>query len=279
MRKISLILICGALASFVAKVVFAENEEFSDCEDCPKLLKVPAGSFELRNAPWGPGHPHDEGFFYLVTFSDSFDIGKYEVTVREWGLCVLDGKCADVPSSRENKESYPVTDVTWSQASSYTKWLTEKTGFKYRLPSNAEWEYAARAGLGMNRYFDIPMDELCQYANTFDQSVLSEFPVQDELTPCDDGFTELAPIGSFTPNLFGLHDTIGNVSEWTEDCASPDWRGAPPDGKSWLDGDCSLRGYRGGSYLSNEPYYLVESHRFRYPGLGAQDLGFRVLRE
>ena len=110
--KIFLYLIfLGAHFFFSSQVESADNAVLSDCEVCPQLVRVPSGSFELRNAPWGPGHPHDEGFFYRVIFSNSFNIGKYEVTVREWDSCVLDGKCPDVNSMRQKKGSHPVTEL------------------------------------------------------------------------------------------------------------------------------------------------------------------------
>lgn len=273
---------CGlfSLASLVCCATAAgEPVEFSDCDTCPTMVFIPKGSFELRVPPWGPGHPHDEGYFYPVTFTKPYAVGKYEVTVGDWGLCVIDNICPQVETKGLMREEFPVFNVTWSEANRFAKWLSKKTGFRYRLPSNAEWEYAARAGLGMNRYFDMAPKALCEFSNTYDQVADQEYQSETEFVPCSDGYREYAPVGQFAPNAFGLHDVIGNLSEWTEDCASPDWRGAPLDGKAWIVGDCSLRGFRGGSWLNNEPYYLVESSRFRYSGSRADDLGFRLLRE
>lgn len=256
-----------------------EPVAFSDCDACPMMVLIPQGSFELRVPPWGPGRPNDEGYFYPVTFAKGYAIGKYEITVLDWRLCVADSACPPLEMGGSDRDQIPVFNVTWSEANRFAKWLSKKTGFIYRLPSNAEWEYAARAGLGMNRHFDIPAKALCNFSNTYDQTAHQEYQSGSEFVPCSDGYHEFAPVGQFAPNAFGLHDVIGNMSEWTEDCVSPDWRGAPLDGTAWLKGDCSLRGFRGGSWLNNEPYYLVESSRFRYSGSRADDLGFRLVRD
>ena len=255
------------------------GEIVRDCASCPEMVVVPTGSFDIRNAPWGPGHPHNEGYFFSVTFTQAFAIGKFEVTFDEWDACVADGKCEPLDDAEWGRGSRPAINTSWSQAVAYTRWLSAKTGQRYRLPTNAEWEYAARAGLGMNRFFGIAPTEICKYANVYDQASHREFEFDWEHVPCDDGQVVTAPVGSFQPNAFGIYDMIGNVFEWIQDCASPNWRGAPMDGDAWLKGDCSLRGYRGASWLTNEPYYLREADRFQFSGSRANDLGFRVTRE
>jgi formylglycine-generating enzyme required for sulfatase activity len=252
---------------------------FRDCDVCPEMVVVPSGSFELRTAPWGPGHPHNEGFFYPVTFKRPFAVGKFEITFDEWERCVSEGKCEPLDDAKWGRGKRPIINVSWIQAVAYTRWLSEKTGRRYHLPTNPEWEYAARAGLSMNRFFGIASREICRYANLYDLASHREFEFEWEHVPCDDGQVVTATVGSFEPNAFGLYDTIGNVLEWTEDCASPNWRGAPTDGGAWLAGDCSLRGYRGASWLTNEPYYLREGDRFQFSGAHANDLGFRVVRD
>ncbi len=255
------------------------GQTFRDCDDCPDMVVVPTGSFEIRNAPWGPGHPHNEGYFFSVTFTRPFAVGKFEVTFNEWEGCVAKGKCEPLDDADWGRGRRPAINVSWSQAIAYTKWLSATTGQQYHLPTNAEWEYAARAGLSMNRFFGIPLGEICKYANVYDQASHREFEFNWEHVPCDDGQVVTALVGSFQPNAFGLYDMIGNVFEWTEDCASPNWRGAPLDGGAWLKGDCSLRGYRGASWLTNDPYYLREGDRFQFRGARASDLGFRVARD
>ena len=214
-----------------------------------------------------------------MTFARDFAIGKYEITFDEWDLCVADGKCEAVDDAEWGRGRRPVINVSWNQAVRFTRWLSRKTGESYRLPTNSEWEYSARAGLEMNRYFGIAPADVCKYGNVYDESSHQEFGFDWEHLPCNDGHVVTAPVGSFQPNAFGLHDTIGNVFEWTEDCASPDWRGAPGNGRPWVEGDCSLRGYRGASWITNEPYYLIESSRFKFLGARDTDHGFRVVRD
>jgi len=255
------------------------GDTFRDCDQCPAMVVVPSGSFDMRVAPWGPGHPHNEGYFYSVTFAKPFAIGKFEVTFDEWDTCVADGQCEAADDAEWGRGRRPVINISFSQAVRYTKWLSKRTGQSYRLPTNSEWEYAARAGLGMNRFFGIPRDEVCKYGNVYDVTSNEEFGFEWEHVPCVDGQAVTAPVGSYQPNAFGLHDVIGNVFEWTEDCASPNWRGAPGNGKPWVEGDCSLRGYRGASWITNDPYYLIESSRFKFAGARESDLGFRVVRD
>ena len=276
---------CAAVAWLCLVATWAHGQTmqpgtaFRDCDDCPEMVVVPTGSFEIRNAPWGPGHPHNEGYFFSVTFTRQFAVGKFEVTFDEWGGCVADGKCEQLDDAEWGRGKRPAINVSWSQAIAYTRWLSAKTGQHYYLPTNAEWEYAARAGLSMNRYFGIAPEEICKYANVYDQTSHREFEFDWEHVPCDDGQVVTASVGSFQSNAFGLYDMIGNVFEWTEDCASPNWRGAPLDGGAWLKGDCSLRGYRGASWLTNEPYYLREGDRFQFSGARSNELGFRVVRD
>lgn len=266
-------------ATWAQEQTLQPGTTFRDCDSCPEMVVVPIGSFEMRNAPWGPGHPHNEGFYFPVTFEKPFAVGKFEIIFDEWEGCVAEGACEPVDDAKWGRGRRPAINVSWSQAFAYTKWLSEKTGQRYHLPTNSEWEYSARAGLNMNRFFGIPTTEICNYGNVYDRASQREFEFDWEHVPCDDGQVVTAAVGSYQPNAFGLYDMIGNVFEWTEDCASPNWRGAPMDGGAWLKGDCSLRGYRGASWLTNEPYYLREGDRFQFSGSRANDLGFRVARE
>ena len=120
------------------------GETFRDCDDCPEMVVLPAGTFELRTPPWGPGHPHNEGYFYPVTFSQPFAVGKFEITFDEWAACVADGKCATLDDAKWGRGRRPAINVSWIQAVAYTRWLSKKTGHRYYLPTNPQWEYAAR---------------------------------------------------------------------------------------------------------------------------------------
>ncbi len=133
----------------------------------------------------------------------------------------------------------------------YAEWLAEKTGKKYRLLSEAEWEYAARAGSDKARFWGSSPDRACQFGNVGDYSAKKKHP-DWEIHECDDGYAETAPVSSFKPNAFGLYDMLGNVWEWVEDCYNANYDGAPNDGRAWATGDCSRRVIRGGSW-NNSP--------------------------
>jgi formylglycine-generating enzyme required for sulfatase activity len=265
---------------------------FQDCEVCPEMVVIPAGSIRI-GAPFAEGGD-DEWPIHNVVISRLFAVGKYEVTRFEFAMFVeatkysIDFSCrylAEVgweagvswrnPGFRQTNRD-PVVCVNWDDAKAYVAWLSQKTGMSYRLPSESEWEYAARAG-GLDRYFyGDSVTMLCKYGNGVDAS--SDFKWRNR-TCKDDYGTGTAPVGSFLPNKFGLYDTIGNVWEWIEDCWNEDYFGAPADGTSWNTGDCSNRGTRGGSWL-NDPRFLRSAHRNRlFNGYRKNNTGFRVVRE
>jgi formylglycine-generating enzyme required for sulfatase activity len=256
-----------------------EIEEFRDCGYCPELVEVPRGHFDMRFPPSTSGRGHNVGLYNRVDFGYRFAIGKFEVTKEQWSACVYDLGCPHIVDSAGDS-STPIVNITWREAKKYTRWLTKKTGYTYRLPSYSEWEYAARAGRGMNRYFNFPHSEICLYGNTYDQFADRVLDLGLIATPCEDGSEGISAVGRYKRNGFGLYDVIGNVSEWVEDCAGPIVRAAYPiDGRPWLGGDCNLRGFRGSSWLNNENTFLLESSVNRSHESRADDLGFRVVRE
>lgn len=258
--------------------VFAAGDEFRDCEVCPLMRVVPPGEFVMGPPPSVVGHFHNEGIIRTITHADAFAVGKFEVTVAQWRACVAAGHCEPAVTPGEPDDQYPVGGVSWEQAVAYTAWLSELTGKRYRLLSEAEWEYAARAGRSRFRFFGLTPEQICRVANVYDARSQAEYAFDWEPVACDDGFASLAPVGSLQPNAFGLHDMLGNVAEWTQDCHNLSWRFAKLDGSAWLDGDCQSRAYRGGSWLANEPRYLRAADRYRYYRARAADLGFRVGR-
>jgi formylglycine-generating enzyme required for sulfatase activity len=272
----------GILASFViagtafAETVPAVGDEFRDCAACPLMKVVPAGRFEKGPPPSTSGHFHNEGVVRTITIARPFAVGKFEISVAQWHACVAAGQCARGERGEPEGPDYPAVGVSWDAAVAYTEWLAELTGKPYRLLSETEWEYAARAGLPRFRYFSMTPEQVCQVANVYDLSSKAEFDFDWEHLPCDDGFAALAPTGSLRPNAFGLHDMLGNVAEWTEDCHNRSWRFAKLDGSAWLEGDCLVRAYRGGSWLANQPRYLRTPDRYRYYRARSDDLGFRV---
>ena len=236
-----------------------------DCPDCPELVVVPPGSFEMGSPPGEAGWSGDEGPVHRVAIAKPFAVGVYEVTFAEWDACVDGGGCnGHRPSDKGwGRGSRPVMDVSWRDAKRYVEWLSSKTGAKYRLPSESEWEYAARAGTKTRYWWG---DEVGRNrANCYG---------------CGSRWDgeRTAPAGSFSPNGFGLHDVHGNVGEWVGDCLNVGYEGAPTDGCAWESGDCSRRMLRGGSWFGR-PWRLRSADRYgSITGLRVGYVGFRVAR-
>ncbi len=171
----------------------------------------------------------------------------------------------------------PVVCVSHDDTGAYIAWLNRETKGGYRLPSEAEWEYAARAGSESRYSFGSSESDLCRYGNGADQAAKRHFS-DWTVSSCDDGYLFTAPVGSFTANPWGLHDVHGNVWEWTRDCWNGSYMGAPDDGRSWESSDCSRRVLRGGSWFYN-PGYLRSAHRISNErGIRDIDSGFRLVR-
>jgi formylglycine-generating enzyme required for sulfatase activity len=261
-----------------AQSMLEPGTEFRDCDTCPVMMVIPEGHFMMGPPPTSFGRFHHEGFLRSVTFEKPFALGKYEVTFDEWDACVREGKCDKVDDEGMGRGRRPVINVNFRQALGYTKWLAQKTGKPYRLPSEAEWEYAGRAGGALTRLLGIPPEQVCAYGNLYDLTGKKKLAYDWEHVPCDDRHAEVAPVGSFKPNRFGLHDMLGNVWEWTMDCENPRWRVNPGDGSPWLYDNCMHRAYRGGSWLEFPPVFLWQSNRYKYVNARQRDLGFRVAR-
>ncbi len=246
------------------------GQRFRDCTTCPVMVVVPAGAFLMGSPPESEEAFEDERPQHLVTIESPFAVGVYEVTFAEWDACVNAGGCrghspGDMGWGWGNH--LPVFHVSWDDAWEYTSWLSEVTGEAYRLLSEAEWEYGAHAGTRTERYWGDDASGQCRYANGDDEDV-----------PCSDGYEFGAPVGSFRANTFGLHDVLGNLWEWTEDCWNDDYTGAPADGSAWRVGDCSQRVVRGGSFADG-PTYLRSALRLWLPAEERFVLGgFRVAR-
>lgn len=239
---------------------------FRDCAECPEMIAIPAGSFMMGSPAAEPGRLSDEGPQRQVVIARPLAIGKYEVTFAEWDACVASGGCNgyrpdDLGWGRDHR---PVINVSWQDAQSYVQWLSRRSGHRYRLLSEAEWEYAARAGTTTARYWGDAIGD--------GHAVCGECGSQ-----WDKKLT--APVGSFRPNPFGLHDMLGNVWEWTEDCYHDSYAGAPADGSARISGaGCRLRVLRGGTWLI-DPGDLRAAFRFRNgSGVRYPFAGFRVAR-
>jgi len=193
----------------------------------------------------------------------TFALGMYPVTFAEWEACVVAGGCNGYRPGANGwpRGRRPVINVSWNDAHAYAQWLSRKTGTRYRLPSEAEWEYAARAGTIAARYWG--------------ETIGSGHADCDACGSQWDN-KQTAPVGSFKPNPWGLYDMLGNVKEWVEDCWNDDYRAAPSDGSAWLSGDCEKRVLRGGSW-NNDPRDIRAAYRnVTVPELRYEQVGFRV---
>ena len=199
-----------------------------------------------------------------MTIPAPFAVGKYEVTFAEWDACVAGGGCEGFrPDDVWGRGDRPVINVSWDDGQAYVRWLSREAGEQYRLLSEPEWEYAARAG---SQTLYAWGDEIGRDRANCD-GCGSRW--EDEST---------APVGSFAPNAFGLHDMHGNVWEWVEDCVNNSYAGAPSDGTAWVSGNCEYRVLRGGSWGS-DPRILRSAYRgWNSTGNRYNYLGFRVAR-
>ena len=253
---------------------------FRDCDNCPQMVVVPAGSYMMGPPDGEEGARSDEGPRHRVTIRYPWAAGVHEVTFAEWDVCDAAGGCGGYrPDDRGwGRGSRPVINVSWEDAREYARWLSRETGEEYRLLSESEWEYVARAGTTTARHWGESESRQCGYANGLDATWRTGDSDRDGGVACTDGYEYTAPTGTFEANAFGLHDMLGNVWEWTEDCWNASYSGAPSDGSAWLSGDCSFRRLRGGSWLGS-PGRLRSAARASLPvGHRNNYVGFRVAR-
>jgi formylglycine-generating enzyme required for sulfatase activity len=227
---------------------------FRDCPECPEMVVIPAGSTRLASG-------------LDVTIAAPFAVGKFEVTFEEWDTCVaaggfFGGGCSHRPDDRGwGRGRQPTMGVNWNDAQQYVAWLSLKTGKSYRLLSESEWEYAAQFGSGREQTVQPGANEAnCNGCGSrWDNK-------------------QAAPVGSFAANSFGVHDLLGNVSEWTADCWSQGYLRAASDGSASRTGNCSWRVVRGGSW-NMDSGFPRSAHRLRIPSdLRVSYVGFRVAR-
>ena len=278
--------------------LLAAGGAFRDCVDCPEMVIVPAGSFVLGSAAGEAGRHAAEGPSRQVTLGESFAVGVHEVTRREYAAFLREsghaggGSCWVYEQGEWGQRAdrtwrdpgygqtgdHPAVCVSWNDAAAYADWLTRKTGTVYRLPSEAEWEYAARGGTRTSRHFGDDASRQCRYANGADETANRQGAGFAPAASCRDGYLETAPVGRYEANGFGLRDVLGNVWEWTRDCWNDGHGGASSDGRARERGDCARRVLRGGSW-SSFPRFLRSAHRGRNPaGIRVNDIGFRVAR-
>jgi len=296
----------GAAAGAVAPASGA----FRDCPGCPEMVVVPAGDFLLGTSADEPEVDRERGESppLPVAMTKAYAIGRYEVTVAQFRAFAeaaqypLKGDCRITSGGAwvrladrswknpgfgsAQADNEPVVCVSWDDAKAYTDWLTKTTGKVYRLPSETEWEYAARGGTTSPRYFGaFDSDEAsvlslaCDYANVYDASAVTELGFPYPNARCSDSRTYTAPVGSFKPNAFDLYDMIGNAREWLQDCYTASYKGRPADGRAWhWAGGCELRGVRGGSWATRLSEARSAARGAEPQSLRQADLGFRVAR-
>ncbi len=282
----------------------------------PAMVVLPPGHFRMGTPKEEPGRFADEGPQHWVTLRKPFAFGRCEITVGQFRRFVEEtGYVTDAekPDAKgcngwnstlkqfaqrkgshwrqpgfPQTDNHPVVCVTHADALAYAHWLSLRTGGHYRLPTEAEWEYAVRATPTLDRHRstarywgdDSEGKQQCDYANGADQTAKSELAADWTYASCIDHYAYTAPVASFRPTLLGLYDMLGNVWEWTADCWHKDYTGAPDDGSAWLEanqGECQSRAVRGGSWLGN-PLLLRSGLRFRI-GVANDDLGFRLARD
>jgi formylglycine-generating enzyme required for sulfatase activity len=237
---------------------------FRECaKDCPEMIVIPAGEFMMGSAETEKDRYDDEGPQHNVTIAKPFAVSKFDVTFADWDACVSVGGCPQVSDSGFGRGTRPVINVTWDDALQYVAWLSRMTGKPYRLLSEAEWEYAARA----RTQTAYPWGDEIGKGNANCGVCGSEW---------DNHGT--SPVGSFKPNAFGLYDMAGNVWQWEQDCYHDHYNGAPADGSAWATGDCGRRVLRGGAWVSG-PGILRSALRGRNsPVVRYGYIGFRLGR-
>ena len=254
----------------------AVGRTFSDCNGCPQMVSLPAGTASLGAGESEKDARPNEKPQRPVTFSDMFAIGVKEVTFAEYSACVSDGGCSGQP--RDNGwggGSRPVINVSWGDAQKYTSWLSQKSGKSYALPTEAQWEYAARAG-DSSPLVGGSAAALCAFANG--ASVESGFKWAN--TEClDPAADRTLPTGMLGANKFGVKDMIGNVAEWTQDCNTLNLRDAPTDGSADSRGSCNQRVVRGGSWFSGPADLRYAARLMQRRGDSNDFTGFRVVRK
>ncbi|MEZ5513356.1 MAG: formylglycine-generating enzyme family protein [Steroidobacteraceae bacterium] len=282
-------------------VQLSVGSRFHDCEHCPEMVVVPPGTFTMGAEGGEEGRP--EGPRRTVTIPRALAVGRYEVTQAQYAAFVAATAhdsgpgCAGWSAVKHNFEMFPaynwrnpaagvttapdepVVCISWLDARAYVAWLSTVTGHHYRLATEAEWEYFARAGAATDFPWGDDPEEGCQYANVYDASSADptkKFPP----AKCTDKHASVAPIGQYPPNAFGLYDVIGNVWEWTQDCYQGPYAAAPVDGSAYeVAGQCELRSVRGGSWRTHM-FRQRPAWRGRDPETRKSDIfGVRVVRD
>ena len=310
----------GAVFLLTAEMGVADAKPpvLDDCRHCPRMVVVPGGTFTMGSPADEPDRHDFEGPRTGVDVG-TFAMGRTEVTRRQYaafvkatrrpppahgcfkfGFNAADATGSDEPTidpsaswrnpGFDQTDAHPVTCISWQDAHDYATWLARKTGQHYRLPTEAEWEYAVRAGSSTRFFWGADEDAACLHANVADPALLRTNPIIRELAEtgarngnrslrivhCEDGAAYTVPVATYPPNPFGLYDMIGNAWEYVADC----WQQSlPADGTAFEPQTCETRRVRGGSW-DDTPPELRSARRSRVPPDAARnDSGFRVARD
>lgn len=288
----------GPLAKATSHKDVPRSGVFKDCADiCPEMVWIPPGQFMMGSTDAGPTNHPTEGPLHSVSISYSFAFSRYPITVREFrafvsetgydagSQCITshDGEFAlhegrnwSSPDFSQ-EDNNPAVCINWDDANAYAAWLSKKTGKSYRIPSEAEYEYANRAGTSTTYWWGNDPGLTCEYANGADLDLKAKRP-KIPAAECHDGFAYTSPVGRFRPNAFGLYDTTGNVWVWTLDCSTKTYDAAPSDGAPDYSGDCSMRMLRGGSWANGPSGLRSAIHDRNFPANRLYYDGIRVAR-
>ena len=240
------------------------GDSFKDCLGCPEMIVLPAGEFQMgsRNGD------NDELPLHRVRLERPIAVSIFELTFSEWDLCALNGSCdGEVYDSTFGRGEQPVINVSWEDAQDYINWISAESGVKYRLLTEAEWEYASRGGANTEFWWG--------------NNLIADRAV---CVGCVGNWSNESPaqVGQYGANAYGLYDMAGNVAEWVQDCKHPDYNGAPVSGLSWMaesGGDCSQAVVRGGSWLSSPNEVRSAGRSFSRRTYSDHSIGFRVARD
>lgn len=287
---------CTTASSSTSPMV---GQSFTDCHAvCPEMVVIPAGRFMMGSSDTDAEGAANERPQHEVVIAQAFAMGRYEVTRAQFARFVRATqrdmhRCAgenqpwsgkwdhehDYVNPGFNQTDHdPVVCVSWDDADEYAQWLSMLTGHRYRLPSETEWEYAARAGSRTARYWGEVINEQCRYGNGQADVALELSAQTAGIAQCNDGFRFTAPVGSFRANAFGLYDMLGNAMEWVADCGHASHAGALSDGKVRPGGDCANHIIRGGSWRA-EPRQMRATYRYPQSNVRVYVFGLRLVRE
>jgi formylglycine-generating enzyme required for sulfatase activity len=311
MGRVPLFLLLAALGVCAGAPSLAAGARFKDCPDCPEMIAVPGGTVLM-------GSPQDEaqrdenkanndeddlegpGGQQVRVAVRPFALGAYEITRAQYraflqstgrparGGCIsiLKGEYRSHPEGRwdntggPNGDSLPVSCVDWYEARTYAAWLSARTGHHYRLPSEAEFEYALRAGTTTRFFWGDDQEQVCRYGNVPDAAFHAAAPSRAAFR-CNDGYVLESPVGSFAPNPWGFYDMTGNMFEWLADCYHRSYAGLPRDGTPFESARCEARSVRGGSvgYYWGLAAFRSADRSDDKPEEAWYGVGFRVARD